>query len=461
MELTRRSLFQGAASSLLLSGLPRSLTAEPSDPHFFFQIIVMGGIDSSMLFDARPLEFTRQKKIHNYAGAEPLMWFKNSEHTTFANPVAKILVPLKDYFSVINGVHMHADQDGHVENFRLMLNGGNRDDQTFAPVLADPSKSVDVVEFGSESGIYGSNLSGSLRMRDPKFAFALSDALKKMDWSKINSPGMEYLLSRLPSLSKDLPSQSPFLKGVGEFQAAWPRSFDLGAKLRELPAVQETQDRLLSVLKLAKFFFESGITTSVSILTFESFQNEFFGNFDTHNSLDARGQGGTYKNLVQGIKSVIDFFRNNRFGNTQRSLFDVSTILISGDFSRTMRQIDRAIDDTGTDHNTLSNFALLAGKGIRGGKVIGKSDLDQLNANGEFSDVNPLHRTLDPELIKVIGRPYDFGRGSAWPEKYDPTKFITVPNIFNTIMTAMNIPHEHWKYPRSTMSPSPIWELLL
>jgi hypothetical protein len=56
--------------------------------------------------------------------------------------------------------------------------------------------------------------------------------------------------------------------------------------------------------------------------------------------------------------------RDTPFDQTH-NYHDVTTVLVSSEFSRTLRQRDRPIDATGTDHNPYCNSLLVAGKEIR------------------------------------------------------------------------------------------------
>ena len=63
------------------------------------------------------------------------------------------------------------------------------------------------------------------------------------------------------------------------------------------------------------------------------------------------------------VSQYLKFFKNTSY-DANRSLLDVTTLCFTSEFTRTMRQNNRAMHDTGTDHNPLTNTVLLAGKKV-------------------------------------------------------------------------------------------------
>ena len=103
--------------TLSLGQLPQRAWAAPvEDDHFYLQIFFSGGMDPSYLFDARPLEMTRNNLLQNYVGKEPFAWTGNNGQRTWASDLCKELKPYKEDFSIVNGVLMATDFDGHPQN---------------------------------------------------------------------------------------------------------------------------------------------------------------------------------------------------------------------------------------------------------------------------------------------------------------------------------------------------------
>lgn len=78
--------------------------------------------------------------------------------------------------------------------------------------------------------------------------------------------------------------------------------------------------------------------------------------------------------LTKSMEKVAEWFKafkETKFGDTGKSLFDHTTFLVVSDFSRTS-----ALNTAkGKDHNPLTNSCILAGGHIRGGATIGGSTL--------------------------------------------------------------------------------------
>src|SRR5262249_5033269 len=149
---------------------------------------------------------------------------------------------------------------------------------------------------------------------------------------------------------------------------------------------------------------------------------------DTHDSTSAKQQPAVIGAIANEIAAVLGTLRDTVYNaQTGQSMLDVTTVMISSEFGRTMSQADRSIDDTGTDHDPLANTVLLAGAGIRGGLVVGASDLDQLTPSGDFSAVSRVHQGLDRDLVKTMGKPFDFATERPLDidiAEYDPSKYL-------------------------------------
>ena len=83
MITRRKFILKSAMSAGTILTLGPSLMADSfsqekilfkEDPHFFLQVFFSGGVDPTYLFDARPLEMTKNKLLQNYIGKEPKLW---------------------------------------------------------------------------------------------------------------------------------------------------------------------------------------------------------------------------------------------------------------------------------------------------------------------------------------------------------------------------------------------------
>jgi uncharacterized protein (DUF1501 family) len=84
---------------------------------------------------------------------------------------------------------------------------------------------------------------------------------------------------------------------------------------------------------------------------------------DSHDVNTAKDQPNLYNLVADDLVDIFQYLVDTPY-DSKRSLFDVTTVMVTSEFSRTMRQDKKKIDETGTDHNPLNNTVLLAGKGI-------------------------------------------------------------------------------------------------
>lgn len=171
---------------------------------------------------------------------------------------------------------------------------------------------------------------------------------------------------------------------------------------------------------------------------------------DTHFNQGAKQQPEMYDAITDQLEAFINVLRDTPYDDAQAlSFMDVTTFLISSEFSRTMRQNGLSMEDTGTDHNTLGNSLIIGGKGINTGAVIGSTDLDRLDNRGEFSMIAPAHKQMDAGLLKTMGRPYDFVVQQSMLEDainaYEPESYISMASVANTIMKQFNVSEGFWR----------------
>ncbi|WP_394840696.1 DUF1501 domain-containing protein [Pendulispora brunnea] len=121
--------------------------------------------------------------------------------------------------------------------------------------------------------------------------------------------------------------------------------------------------------------------------------------------------------------------------------------------------VDRPIDDTGTDHNPFTNSILFAGKGIRAGAVLGGSDFQSSN-----EELSGAHLSLDTEKLKRMGLPVDFETGLITGEKpaeYTANAYLTIASVVNAVYTLFRVDRQHhWENGRG-LGPAPVLAALL
>src|SRR5258705_1937297 len=150
-SLTRRRLLFASSALGLTLFLPRkkSRAATGDTPRFLLNIFASGGLDTTMMFDARPLAMTAAGKIHNPLGQDPASWVGSNGQSALTASSASPLHPLRDRFSVINGVVMSTNFDGHDQNTNLFLAGNPFGGTSFnADLNGDGSAPLDYIKLG-------------------------------------------------------------------------------------------------------------------------------------------------------------------------------------------------------------------------------------------------------------------------------------------------------------------------
>ena len=445
--LSRRNiLFAGSALGLTFL-LPRKKTrAGGGTPQrFLLSIVAQGGLDTTMMFDARPLAMTAAGKIHNPLGADPMLWTGSNGQTALTASTAAPLHPLKDKFSVINGVVMSTSFDGHDQNTNLLLAGNPFGGTSFnADLNADSQAPLDYVRLGN-----------------------LIATLQDSRTIPVSKDGLAQLVSGVGALDAIAPSVDDFLHaesgalgdpterfgaGVLSLDDATAASKELQRRIGQirLGAVSDPLDAQLAVIREV---FRLGIARGAM---FAIDGDDLF--FDNHAPQAAKAQGPSFTELSNRLTRVFQYLAATPYDD-HNSLLDVTTVIVGSEFGRTMRQLDRPIDDTGTDHNPLANSVLIGGSGIKGGLVIGATDFQ--SATEQLSGA---HLALDPEQVKVMGRPFDFTSctvRSDKPQTFAAGDYLQIASVVNTIYSLFGVPQDKWRTAVRSGPPAPVLSALL
>lgn len=434
---SRRSLLQtGAAMTGGLSVLPtRTFGNLATEPHFYLQFYYSGGFDSSYLFDARPLSHTAAGKIQNYLGEEATRWTGTNEMSCLATSLVQPLLPFKDYFSILNGVMSAPRDDGHDQNTRALFTGNAFGGDSYLPYLNEvlaPRASLDFVGSGFLFVPF-TNANSSVTLSPDGFSSFTKIARQNTEIGS-DDPSIIYLRKRLENRMN---GSGRFSASVRNMLGGLGDSFSLRDKFKNIELnFEEKESKLSKSLKAAHKMFVSGITNCFVISDF--FDRNPDIDLDTHDGESAARQPKTYAAVVAEIAETFAFLKNTVFDEAKGlSLLDVTTVVISSEFNRTNYQVGNSMDKTGTDHNPLSNLMILGGRGIKGGQVIGATDLDSLDANGNYQNVSPVHLELDSVLIKRMGKPFDFDSmrpSNVLPENFDMDDYLTIGSVVNSLL---------------------------
>jgi hypothetical protein len=443
--LTRRKLLFTAGALGLTLFLPRRrIHAAPSQqPRFLLHIQATGGLDPTMLFDARPLAMTAAGKIHNPLGEDPIAWVGSNGQQALTMSTTAPLQALRERFSVINGVVMSTSFDGHDQNTNLFLAGTPFGGTSFnAELNADSAAPLDYIRIGT----------------------VLAD-LQDGRAVQLTPSGLKQLVGGVGALAGIAPSVDDFLRGEGTalgdpndrfgagvlgLAAANTSSTDLQQKIKAIQLGNET-DPLDARLGVIREVFRHGIA-----------RGAMFGIddilFDTHAPAAATGQAPGYRELSSRLARVFTYLAATPFDD-QLSLLDVTTVVIGSEFGRTMRQQGLPIDNTGTDHNPLSSTVLIGGSGIKSGLVVGASDFQVANET-----LSATHLAFDPAAVKVMGRPFDFTSGEVRndrPAAFVAGDYLQIASVINTVYSLFDIDRAKWRLVERNGEVAPVLSTLL
>jgi hypothetical protein len=436
--MNRRAFLQKSAMTLAAAGYPglsfASTGLNQEDPHFFLAVTYFGGWDHSYLFDARPLDMTRAGLIQNYSNAAAKVWAPGDSESCLANPLTD---PLKQHFSdicIVKGVMMATTFDGHGQNENYIYTGNAFGGDSFIPVINQKGKvaTKNIPMDGVLSGGSTITLTNGERMVELS-PYDLKTVVEELKRKPINpqSPEYQFFLSRYEQIAG---GQGGFSAGAAKLFSAGEKAIELSQRLAKIdPGFSEIENETKAFVAMLSQLFANQVSFSA--------QFNSYSTFDTHSAFGAKEQPATFAYTVGEIKTLLEFLKSTPFDN-QRSLLDVTTVMITSEFSRTMRIDGFPIDDTGTNHNTFNNTVLFAGKGIRGGQVIGGTDyqtaVEQLSA---------AHLQIDPIKEKIFGRPFDYSLQRATndkPSEFKLEHYLNFKNLVNTMYSLFEVPQENW-----------------
>ena len=176
--------------------------------------------------------------------------------------------------------------------------------------------------------------------------------------------------------------------------------------------------------------------------------NQIFS-IDAHSSDQAKQYPMLAMAISSAISAILDFLEStptNAEGT--ESLLNSTTILISSEFGRTMRQLDAPIDNTGTDHNALTSLCLVGGKGITSGLILGATDMASLDSEGKVQGLNVCHQSLDDKLLKLMGQGFDYKTGTSFVDiapEFDSTRYLNIDSVIITVLKCVDAPLEQFR----------------
>ena len=496
-KMTRRVFLKMCAMGALAASLPAGIgrafggtkrpAADEQEPLFFLNILVPGGWDTAFLFDARGEDMWQAKLMHSFLRDTPKVWSgKNGQDCLASNLAWTHLNPLKDYFSVINGMVMHPINQGHPDNWDFFLTGALDGVRPFYQNLLVPEKQTD---YGKHDFMRISGRPLNLQPRSLQQGLDLSTRQGPANGSESNQVIADFLSQaampdpeRSPLDKHILQRMHDHAQGSGlhalgaqhlvnsflqarEFGARFSHA-DVDSPLAGVDADYPDQS-LVQALKAVRGYFREGVCKSIALTL--SYGRQLV--FDTHTAASARRQYGYYEQLVRDIAAIINFLRSEDFDG-ERKLIDVVAFMVNSEFSRTLRgtfNIAGGYSVEATDHNVLANMALVGGQGFRTGLVVGATDFKTSAEYDQLDQTRYLDQTNQEksEKRRLVGLPinYDSLRATAKhiaePDRSGSEQYLECGSLVNTVYSLFEIDKQHYLKPQSSNQPlKPLDKLL-
>ncbi len=444
-QLTRRQLLRytalGAGSLMLgpwdsVFGATQSQNpAANQTSKYFLTLVLQGAADASYMWDARPLAMTAAGKIQNWwtKGDEPVPYVGVNGQTSLRTPLVEPLLKFRDRMTVLNGVHMSATFDGHLQNMNFLFCGSAFGGESFVPHLnlqetgQTPASLDAIAPAGGGPNVDGTNLSRVVPL-EPKSIAPLGVSLQQVPPLQTSGSLNEFIMSRLKAIG-DLDPEGRFSKGTRTMLDGIVRSPVIHGKLKALvpPNPQDSLEK--QVASLISQSFKLNISRSAIYGLPEQ--------FDVHTPNAAQGSARMFQSALAKSAELLTGLAETPY-DENRSILDVTTVLIVSEMSRTMRVDGQRLEESGTNHNPFGNSVVLLGQGIKPGQVFGSSDF--VSATETLSKA---HLSIDSRQEKIFGRPFDFSNSksrSDLPEKYDPRDYLTIGSVINSLYDYFGVP---------------------
>lgn len=463
MNLNRRQLLKYGLAGVGSTFFPLTPAfSQVNDDHFLYILFLDGAADFSYMFDARPLEMTKFRMLANRTGTEPDLWTGSNGQSCWASSLTSPLKPFKNDFTVVNGVFMDKTFAGHTNMIDLILSGNPLGGDSFVPWINNKNQvlsrtSLDGIKKNSQS-FYGNRLHSTLIEIEGKDSLELMEKLKKDSQLAKFPDALSYSTERMLLASLQNPS-GQWSQGSKNLWTQMQSAQSFAEQLSFLDTASLSSDPSLSFLSLfgkmaQKKMMRVGIENT--ILFSENPNLNFF--YDTHSINSTADHLSLYTRTHEKIAKTLQFFKSTAYDN-QRSLLDVTTVMIASEFGRTMRQEFVPFDECGTDHNILSNSFLFAGKGIKTGQVIGATDFQKPQER-----LSKAHLQLDNKRLCMMARPFDFSTErplTIKPEQFEQDQYLNCGSIINTLFEIFSMPKEIYRRKNSGSPVYPILKTLL
>jgi|GEM_PF-2268354 len=368
MKMNRRDLLKislGSASyAMLAQTLPSFAFAQTMSkngmPNLLLQLRVNGGWDTPMAMDSHDLELLKKRGIDqsDYAYQAARAPIQKYKHTGLGSCMKPLLKNLND-ITIVNGMMMIYENSVHETNRDYMSQGTLDRTAGFAPIQLAKELSK------SKTHRVGYNLEYETFV---KAGHPSIEALLTL--GKTNNSGDSYdfdeaLMAKAKGDMDRQDQQSQVLRLAQSEKGPLDRLTATLPKMLETfqPLDTETEPLARGIAGLAAGYLQM---VCVDVIRDNA--------LDTHSNHVSR-QTENLTMAMARIAKVIEVLKATPYhqpvdGKTL-SLFDVTTVIVTDEFARTAW----AEGGSGSSHNQKNNSCILFGRGIKGGQVLGRSEV--------------------------------------------------------------------------------------
>jgi uncharacterized protein (DUF1501 family) len=370
--MTRRSVMKlGLSATTLLMCPPMTwmAKADPLHPHFLVMLFSDGGWDPTQTLDVHdPLDATDGIDVdvpQAISGLPPSQIATVGGITYMSNPTTRPAVDA--YFQtweaqtcLVNGIGTRSTS--HDQSHQLVLTGSLDPTRADFAVIAAHKNGQDMPlphlllsgqsfggQFAGLSGRLGGQMSQAIAYNrldgGPLAVSALGEAYveQALEWERMHAAaaGSTAVTGKLDAFHDANGRADKLTRLAGSLNLNTGNGAQLATSLGNA--------------------FRSGLTTSVSINP--------FGGFDTHS--DNTQQNTQWDRVFTYLNALMTGL-STQAGVVAPTLLEETTIVLCSEFGRT----PELNGDNGKDHHPFTSM-IIAGKNVRGGQTVGKTDGDQ------------------------------------------------------------------------------------
>ena len=465
MKINRRSFLTHTAvgATAAYAGLNFGLMplhkakADADDAHFFLMVFIQGGFDWSYAVDARPLSM-KAAGIHNsYLEVEPTLHTGVNGQTTWIAPSARSLLPWLSRLTIVNGALVSQSFDGHDQNMNVVLSTSPFGGDSFVPMMNTSSvrwrpRPVDVLTLQTLflATVTNSGRSIPLGRND---AAKLIATLRQNPLHSQQSRLSQFVQSRYSRLGT---GRGALAQGARKVEGSFETSHDLSQMMSSIQIPASSGSEMADNAQYLASLFKGGITRSAQMALFPQLTGGGFANVDAHDNGSARTYSEIAESLMSQVADLFSHLANTPF-DASRSLLDVTTVMVTSEFARSLKSLFGPFEHTGTEHNGLTNTMLLLGKGIKAGLVVGASDYQTPTEVLSQAHVGP--NGVDPQKYRTMARPMDLSNltvRSDLPLGFVQEDYLNVTHVTNTLLKLFGVPEPLHRPLRSNTPIAPI-----